>query len=112
MATTSGVMTSFVAMWVILAAIAAWGSLHFSMRDPRSTSWMKIAFAGILLIAFGAVLAATAWLLPEAQPEGVLARVTLSLFFWSMVVIGAPLCVGSILGTLIGMYRSRDRYLS
>jgi hypothetical protein len=105
-------MTSFIAMWIILAAIAAWGSFHFSMHDPRSTSWTKITFAGLLLVAFAAILVGLEWLSPKILPEGVVARVMLSLFYWSMAAIGAPLCVGSILGTLMGMYRSRDRYPS
>jgi hypothetical protein len=50
-------MTSVIALWILLAALAAWGSARFSMRDPHSTSWVKIAFAGFLLVAFGAALA-------------------------------------------------------
>jgi hypothetical protein len=95
--------------WTFLAVIAAWGSMHFSMRDPPSTSWMKITFAAALLVCFGAAR------LPQVLDvlgEGILAHTAGLLFFWPMIVIGAPLCVGSILGTLIGMYRIRNHHLS
>jgi hypothetical protein len=96
--------------WTFLAVIAAWGSMHFSMRDPPSTSWMKITFAAVLLVCFGAAK----WLpqVPQVLGEGILAHAVSLLFFWPMIVIGAPLCVGSIFGTLIGMYRTRNRRLS
>jgi hypothetical protein len=99
-----------VMFWTFLAVIAAWGSMHVSMRDPPSTSWMKITFATALLVCFGAAK----WLsqVPQVLGEGILAHAVGLLFFWPMVVIGAPLCVGSILGTLIGMYRIRNHHLS
>jgi hypothetical protein len=93
--------------WTFLAVLAAWGSMHFSMRDPPSTSWMKITFAATLLLCFGAAK----WL-PQVLGEGVLAHAVGLLFFWPMIVVGAPLCVGSILGTAIGMYRIRNHHLS
>ena len=107
-------MMKLILAWTIPAAIAAWGSYYFSLRDPRSTSLVKIAFAGVplvVLLAFGAVLAVVNWN-PGIVGEGLLAHTLGLLFFWlfwPMIMLGAPLCVGSILGTAIGMYRSRDR---
>ena len=91
--------------WTFLAVIAAWGSMHFSMRDPPSTSWMKITFAAALLVCFGAAK----WLsqVVDVLGEGILAHAVGLLFFLPMTAIGAPLCVGSIFGALIGMYRTR-----
>jgi hypothetical protein len=51
--------------------------MHFSIRDPLSTSWMKITFAAALLVSFGAAQ----WLPPEALGEGFLAHVVGLLFF-------------------------------
>jgi hypothetical protein len=96
----------FVPAWTVLAAIAAWGSYHFSLRDPRSTSLVKIGFAGVLLILFGAVLAV---LESGILGESLFAHALYLLFFWPMILLGAPLCIGSILGTTIAMYCSRDR---
>jgi hypothetical protein len=101
-------MMMLIPAWTILAVIAAWGSYHFSLRDPRSTSLVKIAFAGVLLAALGALLAIVEWG-SAILGEGLLAHALGLLFFWPMIGLGAPLCVGSILGTAIGMYRSRLR---
>jgi hypothetical protein len=98
----------FVPAWIVLAVIVAWGSYHFSLRDPRSTSLVKIGFAGVLLVLFGAVLAIFEWG-SGILGEGLSAHALYLLFFWPMSVLGAPLCIGSILGTTIAMYRSRDR---
>ena len=70
---------------------------------------MKITFAGAFLVVFGAALAAIAWL-PEYVGEGILAHSMLLVIIWPMAVIGVPVCVGTILGVLLGMYRSRERY--
>jgi hypothetical protein len=104
-------MTSVIALWILLAAIAVWGSVRFSMRDPHSTSWVKITFAGFLLVAFGTALASSRWLTGSYLGEGLLAHAML-FFIWPMAAVGAPLCLGSMIGTLIGMHRSRDRYQS
>jgi hypothetical protein len=95
--------SSMIALWIIFTAIAAWGSFHFAMRDPRSTSLMKITFAGVLIVVFGVALASLEWL-PEVIGEGLLAHAMLFIF-WSMTAVGAPLCVGSIIGTLTALYR-------
>ena len=104
-------MTSviLVLLWFVPAAIVVWGSFYFAMRDPRSTSWMKIAFAVAFLVIFGVALAAATWF-SDYVGEGILAP-ALTFIIWSMAVIGAPVCVGTILGVGLGMYRSRDRYL-
>ena len=97
----------FVPAWLVLAAIAAWGSYRFSLRDPRSTSWVKIGFAGFLLAAFGVVLAIVGWF-PAILEEGLFAHGLLLLFVWPMIGLGAPLCIGSILGTATAMHRNRN----
>jgi hypothetical protein len=96
-------------LWSVPAAIVACGSFYFALRDPRPTSWMKIAFAAAFLVVFGAALATATWF-SEYIGEGVLAY-ALALIIWPMAVIGAPVCIGTILGILLGMYRSRDRYI-
>jgi hypothetical protein len=101
-------MTPIIILWVFLAAIAAWGSAYFAKRDPYSTSWMKIAFAGILLLGFFMALAGLHW---RVVGEGFLSHAML-LFYRAMAAVGAPLCIGSIVGTLVGMHRSRYRTLS
>ena len=97
----------FIPAWLVLAAMAAWGSYRFSLRDPRSTSWVKIGFAGFLLVAFGAVLAVVDWL-PAILDEGLLGHGLMLLFVWPMIGLGAPLCIGSILGTATAMHRARN----
>jgi hypothetical protein len=99
-------MTPVVVFWVFLAAIAAWGSAYFAMGDPRSTSWMKIAFAAVPLFGFLLMVAGLNWQIDVG--EGLLAY-AMGLFFWAMATIGAPLCLGSLIGTLFGMYRGRSR---
>jgi hypothetical protein len=103
-------MTSAVVFWVFLAAVAAWGSAYFAMRDPRSTSWMKIAFAAVSLFLFGFLLMVAGLHRQIDVGEGLLAY-AMGLFFWAMATIGAPLCLGSLIGTLFGMYRGRSRSL-
>ena len=103
-------MEPIAVFWTFLAVIAAWGSMHFSMRDPRSISWTKIAFAAALLVCFGVAQWQPRVL--QVLGEGILAHLVGLLFFWPMLMIGAPLCIGSILGTLIGMYRIRSHDVS
>jgi hypothetical protein len=95
-------------LWGLLAGMTAWGAFKFSMRDLRATSWMKIAFAATLLAAFGAVR----WIPLDLLGEGIVAHAALFLFYWPMVVFGAALCVGSIVGTSMAMYQTRNRQLS
>jgi len=101
--------SSVIALWVVLAGIAAWGAFHFARRDPRSTSLMKLTFAGALLAMFGLALGILK-LPPEMIGEGLLAHAMLFIF-WSMAAVGAPLCVGYIIGILIGL-RSLHDYAS
>lgn len=46
-------MLAIAVLWVVLALVAAWGSLHFARRDPPPTTWMKIGLGGCLLAATG-----------------------------------------------------------
>jgi hypothetical protein len=101
-------MTSVIALWALLAAIATWGSAYYAVRDPHSTSWVKIVFAGILLLGFLGALAGSRLIGSDIIGEGLLAHVIL-FFIWPMAAIGAPLCLGSIIGGFVGMYRRRDR---
>lgn len=89
-------------LWRLLAARAAWGAHEFARRDPRSRSWTKIVLAClILLLTFVAIPGSAPWF-----GEGVLAHIILFIV-WPLAAIGTPLCVGSIVGTLIGLYRWR-----
>jgi hypothetical protein len=96
-------MPSLGILWAVLAFAAAWGSFHFARRDPRSTSWMKITFAGSLLVVTGT---APLWLRGDVIGEGLVAHFLL-LAFWAMISVGAPLCVGSVAGPLAAMYRKQ-----
>jgi hypothetical protein len=98
-------MLSVGILWVVLAFVAAWGFFHFARRDSRSTSWMKIGFATALLVATGS---APFWLRGDIVGEGLLAHFSL-LAFWAMIFVGAPLCFGSIVGTLAATYGKRQR---
>jgi hypothetical protein len=100
-------MTLAVVLWVFLAAVAAWGSAYFARRDRRSTSRMKIAFAGILLLGFLVTLAGSHWIGGDMIGEGLSAHVMLFVI-WPIAVVGAPLCLGSMVGTLVGMYQSQN----
>jgi hypothetical protein len=102
-------MTSVIALWAFLAAIATWGSAYYAMRDPHSTSWVKIVFAGILLLGFLGALAGSHLIGSDFLGEGLFAHVMVFLFIWPMATIGAPLCLGSIIGGFVGMYRRRNR---
>jgi hypothetical protein len=101
--------SSMIALWTIFAAIAAWGSFHFAMRDPRSTSLMKITFAGVLIVVFGVALASLEWLPASMIGEGWFAHAMLFIV-WLMAAVGAPLCIGSIIGILTGLYLARSRH--
>lgn len=99
-------MLSLGILWTVLASTAAWGSFHFARRDPRSTSWMKIAVAGSLLLV---TAAAPLWLRGDFIGEGLTAHLLL-LAFWAMIGFGVPLCLGSLAGTLGAMYWNRRQY--
>jgi hypothetical protein len=102
--------TSVAVMWAFLATIAGWGSYAFAKRDPRSTSWMKITFAAVPVAVFG-LITICLFLLPSGTlGEGLLAHGML-IIFWPMAAIGAPLCIGYILGILLGMHRSQGQHL-
>jgi hypothetical protein len=92
-------------MWALFAIVVGWGSYVLARRDPRSTSWMKITFAAVPLAVFGVITACFFLLPPGTLGEGLLLHGTTIFFFWPMAVIGAPVCVGCILGILLGMYR-------
>lgn len=95
-------MAAILALWLVLATISAWGSAQFARRDPRSTSFAKIGCAASMLVAYGA-----AFVLLEANllDKGLLAYGVLA-FVWLMTAGGAALCIGSLFGAAIGMYRS------
>jgi hypothetical protein len=99
-----------VVVWTLLATIVGWGSYVFAKRDPCSTSWTKITFAAVPLAIFG-LIAICLFLLPSdilvptgTLPSGLLVPGML-IFFWAMAAVGAPLCIGCIMGILLGMYR-------
>lgn len=64
---------------------------------------MKIAVAGSLLLV---TAAAPLWIRGEIIGEGLAAHLLL-LAFWAMIGLGAPLCLGSVVGSLGAMYRNR-----
>ncbi len=96
-------MLAIAVLWVVLALVAAWGSLHFARRDPCPTTWMKIGLASCLLAATGA---APLWLRSDIVGEGLLGHFLL-LAFWALTIFGVPLCFGSIVGALAGMHNGR-----
>jgi hypothetical protein len=65
---------------------------------------MKIGFAGFLLLLTGTI---PLWLRGDIIGEGLVAHFSL-LAFWTMIIVGVPLCSGSIVGALTAMYRKRQ----
>ena len=101
-------MTAAILLWVLLPAIAGWGSAYSAVRDPPSTSRVKIAVAGVLLLAFLLTLGGSRWIGSDVIGEGLFAHAMLFVIL-PMATIGAPLCLGSVIGTLVGMRRGRNR---
>lgn len=107
-------MREMIVGWTLLATIVGWGSYVFAKRDPRSTSWTKMAFAAVALAIFG-LIAIGLFLLPGETlvptgtlPEGLFAP-GLLIFLGAMAAIGTPLCIGCITGILLGMYRQQHQ---
>jgi len=98
-------MLSIGILWAVLAFAAAWGSFHFVRRDPPATSWTKVGFSGSMLAVTGT---APLWLRGDVIGEGLVAHLLL-LAFWAMIIVGVPLCFGSVAGTLAAMYRKRQQ---
>jgi hypothetical protein len=86
----------------ILTLYHAYRSAH---HDPRALSWVKFWLACLPLVALAAVVGAFTLLDARTLGEGVPAHIMLA-YVWLMVAGGAALCIGSIVGRLIGMYRS------
>jgi hypothetical protein len=100
-------------LWCVLTLLAMFGGAVFAERDPISTSLVKILGASTLLFIHGASLAAS--ITDKSQFFGQLIGTgwlpyILSCFDIFMMVLGAPLCFGTILGVTLGLYRTRDRF--
>lgn len=67
---------------------------------------MKIAFGFPLIVTAAAPL----WLRSDIIGEGLVPHLLLHAF-WAMKSVGAPLCLGSVSGTLGAMYRKRQQKL-
>jgi len=89
---------------VALAVLVGWGSAHFASRDPPSASWMKIAFACVLLLGLLAALAGSRWIVGEEDLSGI------TLIVWPMAIMGIVACVASVLGRLVGIYRRKNSF--
>lgn len=99
----AGVPLAIEILWLALALLEAWSAFHSARRDPRSTAFMKIALAGLLLAATCTV---PFWLRSDVIGEGVFAHFLL-IAFWTMITIGVPICPGLMVGTLLAMYKKR-----
>ena len=103
---------SVLIMWAVIASIVGWGSYLFARRDPRLTAWTKIAIAAVPLAIF-VFDALCLYLIPNEVlvPEGSLPSgfvvPGMLVYFIAMAVIGAPLCIGCIVGILLGMNREQ-----
>jgi hypothetical protein len=86
---------------VSFAAIVAWGSAYSALRDPPAMSRMKIVFACVLFLGILVALAGLRWITGEEDLSGV------TLVIWPMAATGAVVCLSSVAGTLIGIYRAR-----
>ncbi|MBB5045479.1 hypothetical protein HNR60_000208 [Rhodopseudomonas rhenobacensis] len=89
--------------WAVLTAASAYGSAYFTRLDPPSITWAKITFAGVLLLAYAATWA-TAPLVASVMTISQFYTM-LCVFMWPMTFLGAPLCVGTIVGVLISKTR-------
>jgi hypothetical protein len=97
-------MASWIAPYALVLAVSGWGAYQFALRDPRASSWMKIGFAVFFLLAFGGI---GLYLHYVTFDESRLAFVLLALNGIGMVV-GIPICLGAILGIVVGMYRKQS----
>jgi hypothetical protein len=103
---------SVLIMWAVIASIVGWGSYLLARRDPRLTAWTKITIAAVPLaiFVFDALclyLIPNEVLVPEGSlPSGFLVPGML-VYFVAMAAIGAPLCIGCIVGILLEMYRGQ-----
>jgi hypothetical protein len=96
--------------WLAAATLAWWVAYRLAIRDVRSKSLLRITLAGALLAITAADLARLTWL-PKLFFGSLIEQIAY-LALWAMLDFGAALCVGAIIGTLVGMLRSRDRYPS
>jgi hypothetical protein len=87
---------------ISFTAIVAWGSAYFALRDPPAISRMKILCACVLFLGIAVALTGLRWITGEEDLSGV------TLVIWPMAAIGAAVCLSSVAGALIGIYRTRN----
>ena len=90
--------------WLAAATLAWWVAYHLAMRDVRSKSLIRITLAGALLTITAADVARLVWL-PKLF-LGSLIEPIAYLILWVMIDFGVALCIGAIIGTLVGLGRS------
>jgi hypothetical protein len=86
---------------ISFTAIVAWGSAYSALRDPPAISGMKIVLACVLFLGIVVALAGLRWIIGGEDLSGV------TLVIWPMAAIGALVCLSSVAGTLIGVYRKK-----
>jgi hypothetical protein len=84
-------MTAAILLWVLLPAIAGCGSAYSAVRDPPSTSRMKIAVAGVLLLAFLLALGGSRRIGSDVIGEGLFAHAMLFVILPMATIGGATL---------------------
>jgi hypothetical protein len=96
------------AFGAIPVAIAAWASFYRSLRNSRSVSVTKVALATVFLIFSVPFLIAVnrppSYV--DVSREDISALATMFIVT-PVAVVGTPLCIGAILGTLMGMLRAQ-----
>ena len=88
---------------VSFAAFIAWGAANSALRVPHAISRIKIVLSCVLLLGILVALASWRRIIGEEDLSGI------TLLFLPMAAIGMVVCLSSIVGTLFGSYRKRNR---
>jgi hypothetical protein len=88
---------------VSFAAIVVWGAAYSASRVPPVTSRVKIAFSCVSIFGILIALLGLRWITGEEDLSG------LSLLILPLAAIGMLVCLSSVVGTSIGIYRSKNR---
>lgn len=95
-------------IWPPLIVISALVMGVVAKRASVSTTWTMIAWACVLILPFVALLLVGSLLPPgtmaELFGEGLLLHFIIFLYFWPMTLFAAPVCIGTIVGGLVGRH--------
>ena len=80
-------------------AYVAWGATYLALRERAAMSWTKIVILCIIVFCIIGALAGWRWAVGEEDLSG------LSLLIYPVGAIGIIVCLSSVVGTTIGIYR-------